>query len=124
MKTLKKTNQGCLEALGGKQVTAVAFVFDYLRLEFEAIFLTVLSDPCVEAADVRLRAGLAGYKDMLCDRISQTVTEASEEKGKEIRLSFGDGSIIRIPLKDEERRGTEAALLQLPNEGLCVWHFE
>ncbi len=113
-----------MQALAGTTLTAVAFVLDYLRLEFEDIFLTLLSDPSVEAAGIRLQAGMAGYRDMLCERISQAVTEATEQKGTAIRLLLSDGSRIEIPLDDKKRKGAEAATLQIPNEGLCVWHFE
>lgn len=122
--TLNEKNEDRLQALARRQLTAVAFVLDYLRFEFEDIFLTVLSNPSVEAAGVRLEAGMAGYRDLLCERISQTVTEATEQKGRAIRLLFSDRSTIEIPLNDEKRKGAEAATLQIPNEGLCVWHFE
>jgi hypothetical protein len=113
-----------LVSLVGRQLTAVAFVMDYIRLEFEDAFLTALSLPYVRVGDKRLASGLPGYRDMLCELITQQVTNASDTEHEEIRIEFNDGSLIAIPLGADEYRGKEAAILQVPSQALCVWRPE
>ncbi|HVS81144.1 MAG TPA: hypothetical protein VHE60_05375 [Pyrinomonadaceae bacterium] len=110
--------------LVGKQMTAVSFVLDYINFQFEDAFLTALSLPYVQAGDTKLINGTAGYRDMLCERISHKVSSASDTKSQEIRVSFDDGSVIAIPLWLEEYRGAEAAILQIGPEIKCVWRPE
>jgi hypothetical protein len=104
-------------------MTAVSFVLDYINLQFDDAFLTALSLPWVRANNSKLAFGVAGYRDMLCERIGHQVNAASETE-KEIRLAFDDGSVIAIPLGSEEYRGVEAAILQIGPEIKCVWRPE
>jgi len=116
--------QDLLASLIGKQMTAVSFVLDYINFQFEDAFLTALSLPYVQANQGKLSYGAAGYRDMLCERISHKVTAASEIEEQEIRITFDDGSVIAIPLGLEEYRGVEAAILQIGPEIKCVWRPE
>ena len=105
-------------------MTAVAFVMDYIRLEFEDAFLTARSLPYVQIGDINLASGMPGYRDMLCERITRQVTKASDTEQEEIRIEFNDGSVIAIPLGTDKYRGEEAAILQIPEQTLCVWRPE
>ena len=111
-----------LGSLANKQLTAVCFVLDYINLQFDDAFLTVLAPPYVEVGEVKLEKSDAGYRDMLCERIQQNVVAALEAEGREIRVSFEDGSLIGIPLGLKEFYGREAAILQLGREIRGVWH--
>ena len=116
------TSKKGLRSLANKELTAVCFVLDYVNLQFEDAFLTVLVSLYVQVGEVKLEKSDAGYRDMLCERIQQKVVAASDTEGQEVRVSFEDGSVIGVPLTVGEFNGREAVILQLGREIRCVWH--
>jgi hypothetical protein len=115
-------NDDLLGPLVGREMTGVSFVMDYIVFQFEADFLTALSNPYLEDSGTTLRAGMSGYRDALCDRILHKVTSASDAVEKEIRIGFDDGSLIGIPFGLEEYNLGEAAILQIGPDIKCVWN--
>jgi len=103
-----KTALHCIE---GRELEAITFVRDYLQLHFEGPRLNAYVWPVVVVGRARCPVGGGGYRDELCARIGCVVNSAQEVPGEYIRLSFSDGSAIEVSLRDEDRSGPEALLL-------------
>jgi len=102
---------GILRMVEGRELSAVTFVRDYLQLHFDGPFLNAYVWPVVVLPDaVPYSAATRGYRDKLCARIGCAVLSASETKDH-IAISFADDSLFRISLRDEDRSGPEAAVL-------------
>ena len=113
-----------LRVLIGRQLTAVTFIMDYVKFQFEDAFLSSLYPPVLLLSDgSELEFGMEGFCNRVCERIQQAVT-ATEDNGKEISIKLDDGSILRAPLWHEEARGREAAILECPPEPMLVWRPE
>ena len=113
-----------LRALIGRQLTAVMFVMDYVKFQFEDAFLSSLYPPVLSLSDgSQLEFGAVGFCNRVCERIQQTVTE-TDDNGKEISITLDDGSVLHVPLWCEEARGREAAILECPPEAMLVWRPE
>src|SRR2546423_1124481 len=68
-------NQGYFSRIVGEQLSAVNFVMDYLVLQFNAYFLTVLTPLVVHAGEQSYRLGDLPCRDALCERITHNVRE-------------------------------------------------
>ncbi|WP_124607065.1 hypothetical protein [Burkholderia sp. Bp9142] len=99
-----------LQLLEGRELGAVTFVRDYVQLHFEGPLLNAYVWPIVLTGNERYSVGGRGYRDELCARIGCTVNSA-EETEEHMTLSFSDGSSVEISLRDEDRSGPEAVLL-------------
>jgi hypothetical protein len=113
-----------LRVLIGRQLTAVTFIMDYVKFQFEDAFLSSLYPPVLSLADgSEIEFGMDGFCNRVRERIQQTVA-ATEDNGREIIIKLEDGSVIRVPLWYEEARGSEAAILECPPEPMLVWRPE
>jgi hypothetical protein len=104
----EQTEEKSLQMLIGEQLSAVTFVQDYLQLHFDGPRLTVFSHPVIRLGDQTFHRGKPGFRDALCSNITKKVTEARVAYGDSLSISFGDGSMIKISLKDEDYSGGEA----------------
>lgn len=100
----------------GEQLSAVSFVMDYLQLQFNAYFLTVLTPLVVLVGEQSYRLGDLPYRDALCERIAHNVKEVVLAEDH-LRIGFDDGITFDISLKEEDRVGAEAVIYQFPGEG-------
>jgi hypothetical protein len=113
-----------LQVLTGRQLTAVTFIMDYVKFQFEDVFLSSLYPPVLTLSDgSELEFGKERFCNRVCERIQQTVVAAADN-GKELSIRLGDNSIIRVPLWHEGSRGREAAILECPPEPMLVWRPE
>ena len=97
-----------LRQLEGEQLSSVEFVRDYLQLRFDGPTLTVTSALEVRAEGHRARMGEPGFRDLLCQRIAETVRFVRVAQGGELLLRFDSGSEISISLRMEDALGGEA----------------
>jgi hypothetical protein len=113
-----------LRVLIGRPLTAVTFILDYVKFQFEDAFLSSLYPPVLSLSDgSEFEFGREGFCDRVCERIQQTVV-ATDDNGKEINIKLSDGSALHIPLWYEEARGSEAAILECPPDPMLVWRPE
>src|SRR5437763_12297202 len=109
-------NQNYFSRMIGEQLSAVSFVMDYLQLQFNAYFLTVLTPLVVLVGEQSYRLGDTHYRDTLCERITHNVTEVVLAEDH-LRIGFDDGAAFDISSKEEDRVGAEALIYQFPEEG-------
>lgn len=118
------------DELIGAEVSSVVFVRDYLQLVLEADRDVRVSDgmvgpgPMFAGRDIRISALTAphvhdshgcriqltdaGWRDALCDLISDRVRDASIVEREEFRIEFDSGKVLTVSLRDDDRRGPEA----------------
>jgi hypothetical protein len=104
----EQTEEKSLQVIIGEQLSAVTFVQDYVQLHFDGPRLTVFSHAVVMLGDKTFHGGKPGFRDALCGSIAKKVTEARVAYGDNISISFADGSMIKISLKDENYPDGEA----------------
>ena len=97
-----------LQDLVGEEVSAIAFVRDYVEVHFDGPILRSLSNPTVSERGVDYRFPEAGSRDALCRVIGSTVRAVKLEEGRALELVTSDGSRITIPLDAASLRGPEA----------------
>jgi len=96
--------------LVGKRLSAVVFVQDYLQLQFDGDMLTVLAWPSIIHGQTELRVGEAGYRDVLCERITTAVTSVEFVPEKLLGIVFSDGATIVVPIDLENHEGPEVVI--------------
>ena len=104
-----------LPELVTKTLSCVAFVADYLQLNFNGPRLSCYAWPVVVADEQPLHFGDSGYRDALCSLLMREVTAASDTVDRGISLAFGD-SEVRLKPSLDELVGPEIAMLQMNNE--------
>ena len=109
-------NQSYFSRMAGEQLSAVSFVMDYLQLQFNDYFLTVLTPLTVLAGEQPFRLGDLPYRDALCERITcivKSVILATDY----LRIDFDDDSTFIISLKEEDYVCAEAINFQWRESG-------
>jgi hypothetical protein len=113
--------EALLQTISGARLTSVQFVLDYLILGFDAKgALTTLVWPEIYDGGTIIRLGMSGYRDCLCDLITQVVETVEITEDETIFIAFENKSRIRIPLRDRKGLG-ERAIFTAPNHRLRVW---
>jgi hypothetical protein len=109
-----KSDETILKSLEGNRLSAVTFVLqDYLQLHFDGSLLNVYVWPRIRTGELALDRDTPGYRDALCRQIGKHVGAAIEEPNDKLVIQFVDGTIVEISLKEEDRNGPEAAMLQI-----------
>lgn len=119
-------NQDIFSRIVGEQLSAVNFVMDYLVLQFNDYFLTVLTPLVVRTGDQSYRLGDLPYRDALCERITHNVREVVLTT-EHLDIGFDDDVDFDISLKEKDRVGAEAIIFQFPKgkiKGMLVMHIE
>ena len=97
------------------------FVLDYLILGFdETGALTTLVWPEIQDGDTVLKFGMSGYRDHLCELITQLVKAVEITEDETIFITFESKSRMRIPLRDRKVPG-ERAIFTAPRHHLYAW---
>lgn len=66
-----------LRTIVGERLTAVQFVMDYVKLNFVAAEMTILSPIQVFISGMEFRSFEAGFRDQICSLIGSKILEAS-----------------------------------------------
>jgi hypothetical protein len=97
-----------LNALVGEEVSAVAFVADYVEFHFNGPILRAIEGPMIRHGGRALRFPEPGSRDMLCAIILFTVESIHLDEKHGCELKISDGTEIVIPLDMDAREGPEA----------------
>jgi hypothetical protein len=115
-----KEGESVLSRIIGARLTSVDFVLDYLILGFDGKgALTALVWPEISNAGNILKFGMQGYRDRLCELITEVVSEVRFSEDETITILLGD-NYLRIPLQQREAPG-ERAIFTAPKHFLHVW---
>lgn len=96
-----------IEDLIGLELSAVAFVRDFVEFQFDGPVLRSLVPPVLVAGDVRHDFPHAGSRDALCELIGRTVNGAQELPDRLV-VSFAGGALIEI-MRYSDHAGPEVA---------------
>ncbi len=96
------------------QLASVAFVQDYLQLDFDGPLLTLYVWPDIADADgISIAYGEPGYRDALCTVIGETVTTPDLNEGRSLTIEFENGTVLALSLREEDIDVAEAGSLRL-----------
>ena len=110
-----------LGRLVGLELGAVAFIRDYVELNFDGPLLTCEVWPTVGIGESVLGIRNPGYRDALCSFIGQAVAATAEATGQGLSVAFSQGSISLHPSWDE-LVGPEIAMLSgFADRAWMVW---
>ena len=110
-----------LQFLIGEYLSSVTFVMDYVQLSFSGPSLTVYTtvQKVIKGGFVQ-SWGEPGFRDALCNIIAHNLEQANVVSGELLSLTFDDGSIWSVSLRDEDYRGPEA--IQYRDEQRELWY--
>jgi hypothetical protein len=115
-----KNGESVLSRIVGARLTSVDFVLDHLILGFDGKgALTALVWPEISIAGDVVKFGMQGYRDRLCELITEVISEVRFSEDETITISFGDNN-LRIPLQQRRAPG-ERAIFTAPTHFLHVW---
>lgn len=115
------TPNALLGRLVGRELAIVAFVRDYLQLDFDGPLLTCEVWPTVRADTGHLGVADAGYRDALCSFIGEPVVSTTERTGTGLVVAFAAGAVVLHPRWDE-LAGPEIAMLSgFEDRAWMVW---
>jgi len=120
-KTKVEQSQAVFSRIIGARLSSIQFVLNYLILGFDgkgALTSFVWPEIIIPGESV-LKFGMQGYRDGLCDLITQVVSEVDFSEDEIITISFGD-THFRIPLQQSQVPG-ERAIFTAPKHFLHVW---
>ncbi|MDE2126008.1 MAG: hypothetical protein KGJ62_05400 [Armatimonadetes bacterium] len=105
----------------GARLESVAFVVNYLQLDFSGcLSLTLLVWPEVHLAGETLATGTPGYNDALCALIQSVVTGVTTDGCETICITFDSGAELNVLLRPVPLCG-ERLMLNGPEHYLFVW---
>jgi hypothetical protein len=120
-KTSVNEGEALLQTTCGTRLTSVQFVLDYLILGFdEKGALTILVWPEIYNGDTVVKFGMSGYRDRLCELITQVVRTVEITEDETIFITFENQNRMRIPLRDRKVPG-ERAIFTAPKHHLYAW---
>ena len=96
----------------GQDLSAVAFVRDYVQLQFDGPLINVMSPITVQCGGVEARSGDVAFRNLICTQVSKEVVAANIEEGVCLRLEFVDGSTIALSLSPADYAGPEAVVVR------------
>ncbi|OKO74795.1 hypothetical protein [Bradyrhizobium sp. NAS96.2] len=99
-----------VEAIVGEKLSAITFVLDYWQLQFDGPSINALTRLEVSADGVALRDGHDQFRNLICDQIGKVVAGVALTRPESFTITFEDRSEIKISLKREDYRGSEAMI--------------
>lgn len=117
------TTHPSVKVIEGEQLSAVAFVHDYVELHFDGPVIRALTNPVVTLGGRRVVFPDPGSRDALCQFIGRLVANVELHEGVSLSCHFEGGGSIAVPLDDASYRGPEAMHFQeSPTGPLQVWN--
>lgn len=111
-----------LKKLDGAELAGITFIRNYLQLLFDGTYLNAYVWPVVSIDDVKFHLETPGYRDALCQQINKTVIKTVEVPNKKIALLFSNNCEMEFSLRDEDRSGPEAIMIQADSGNLWdIW---
>jgi hypothetical protein len=96
-----------ISAIEGEELKAVEFVEDFLQLRFGEPLLTLYSWPHVLLPDFSVAFGEPEYRNALCSLIGEQVATAVLEEDDALTIEFGNGLVLGLSLREEDKDGPE-----------------
>ncbi|MFE2165868.1 hypothetical protein ACFXB3_12470 [Streptomyces sp. NPDC059447] len=106
--TIANDSDDPLRLLMGLEVSAVAFVRDYVELHFDGPILRALSDPSGVYGGREWRFPAPGSLELMRCYIGKTVDGCELDPDRILALDFGEHRFV-IPLDSDSSGGPEAA---------------
>jgi len=108
--------------LVGEEISAVAFVRDYVEFHFDGPILRSESNPRVIVQGVEYHFPEPGSRDALCRVIDSTVRAIDLEDDRQLELTTSNDCRVIIPLDAASLRGGEAMhFVPKPGGPMQVW---
>jgi hypothetical protein len=116
-----RSGEALLRKIVGARLSSVDFVLSYLILGFDGKgALTTLVWPEIHDGDLALKFGMSGYRDRLCELITDVVSKVEIMEEETFVITFENQCRIRIPLRECKTPG-ERAIFTAPGHQLHVW---
>ena len=120
---MSETPRPSVERLVGEQLSAVAFVQDYVELHFDGPVIRALTNPIADSGGVRISFPAPGSRDALCRFIGRLVEKVEVQDNVSLTCHFQGGGSIIVPLDPDSYRAAEAMHFQdSPTGALQVWN--
>lgn len=104
-----------LNCLLGERLVAIGFLRDRIRLQFDDPILDIYSDVYFRKDNKTTFSNQAGWRDLLCGCIPQTVSSAYQDGDSDLVIEFEERGSIRISLRMKDRTKDHAVHLKLPD---------
>ena len=108
--------QDMLGGIVGEQLSAVTFVQDYWQLDFDGHVLTVWTRLAVGMNTSEAQSGDDQFRNRLCEQIAKIVQRVSVTPCQTLTITFTDGSMIEVSLRDEDHIGPETMMYKAPTQ--------
>ena len=97
------------DELIGEELSGIAFVRDYVQLQFNSLpELTALTPITVASGSASARLGDPDFANLAISQIGKSVGAIDYRESNVLRLIFEDGSVVSISLKPDDYTGPEA----------------
>jgi hypothetical protein len=97
-----------VSAIEGEQLSTVAFVEDFLQLNFGTPLLTLYAWPHILFPEFSVAFGEPEYRNALCALIGEPVEKAALEEGDALTVEFSNGVVLGLSLREEDLDGPES----------------
>jgi len=97
-----------ISAMEGEELKSVAFVEDYVELQFGPARLTLYAWPYVMLPEFSVAFGEPEYRNALCAQIGESVESATLEEGDALTIELGNGVVLGLSLRAEDLDGPES----------------
>lgn len=102
-----KSEDPAVLVLKNEELSAVAFVRDYVEFHFDGMILRALAHPSLIVEGQRFDFPASGSRDALCGLIGQVVETVSID-ALQARFEFSNRAELYIPFGEQARVGPEA----------------
>ncbi len=104
-----------IKSIERSELSSVIFIRDYIQFVFEGekgnVILSAFSLPATEVINKKYDDQTPGWRDALCTLINKVVSTAVAVEGEDIKITFEEGDVLEISLREADKEGPEAAML-------------
>ena len=97
-----------ISAIEGEELRSVAFVEDYVDLQFGPARLTLYAWPHVMLPEFSVAFGEPEYRNALCAQIGEPVESATLEESSALTIELASGVVLGLSLREEDVDGPES----------------
>jgi len=120
---MRLNNHPELSLLKDHNLVGVTFIQNYLQLLMEGLYESPILNgyvwPWIKTDKGIFSIESLGYRDALCEQIGKKLVNVLDNN-EEIVLIFSDNAEIHFSIKECDKTGPEAVMLQMGNI-TCVW---
>jgi hypothetical protein len=97
-----------VEDLVDEEISAIAFVRDYVEFHFDGPILRSIANPFIIITGTKYHFPETGSRDALCRLIGSTITEFNLAEGQALQFKTSNECEVTIPLDHASKRGGDA----------------